>query len=172
MTTTAEILTPLSGAGTEIDEAKTHSAAGRDHADRVFQQARGQGLHGVATSMMQVIAAFDEVTASLITAGTSIRDAEIPVNEIVAGMTPKEVKDRLTKSINAIDRARDAIIATNNPLAEAQRTVRHALDGGEPGPLLGFIQMVDDAAGRAQGQTAKAKTSAQGQIPQASSLGN
>ncbi|WP_412538611.1 DUF6244 family protein [Longispora sp. K20-0274] len=172
MTATSEILTPLSAAATEIDEAKTHSEAGREHADRVCQQAHGQGLRGVAASMSQVVAAFDEVTASLITAATGVRDAQIPVNEIVEAMTPKEVKDRLTKSISAIDLARDAITATNNPLAEAQHTIRRALDGGEPGPLLGFIQMIDAAAGRAQGQTTKARTNAQGQIPQTSSLGN
>ncbi|GIG55692.1 hypothetical protein Lfu02_00640 [Longispora fulva] len=172
MTATADILTALSGAEKELDEAKTHNAGGRDHADRVRTQALGQGFLGVAQHMTQVITAFDDAQITLGNALAAVGDARSPVGEIKDGMTPDEVKTRLNTSIASIDRSAEAILATYPAFDEAENVVKSALAGGDPGPLLRFISMANEAAARGKAQAATAKTKAQAQIPQASSLGN
>ncbi|GIG62609.1 hypothetical protein Lfu02_69810 [Longispora fulva] len=172
MTASADILTALSGAETELDEAKTHTSGGRDHADRVRTQALGQGFLGVAQHMTQVINAFDDAQITLGHALKAVGDARLPVGEIKDGMTPQEVTVKLNTSISSIGTAEEAILATYPAFDEAERVVKTALSGGDPGPLLQFINMANEASARGKKQAALAKTKAQGQIPQASSLGN
>ncbi|WP_018351945.1 DUF6244 family protein [Longispora albida] len=172
MTALTDILTTLAAAVTELDEARTNTAGGRDHADRVRTQALGQGLLGVAQHMGQVIDAFDDAQVTLGNAINAVTDARGPVGEIKDGMTPEEVKTRLNTSIASIEQAAAAIMATYPAFDEAERVIKTALAGGDPGPLLRFVDMANQAAARGKQQATEAKTKAAAQIPQASSLGN
>ncbi|MEV6527557.1 DUF6244 family protein [Longispora sp. NPDC051575] len=172
MSTPAEILTALTGAETGLDQARTQVSGARDHADKVFAQARAMGLSGVANSMARVITCLDDALNAFAAAITSVRDSRGPVSQISPGLTPAEVKTRLTSSIGSIDAAITSISAAFDELDETEPVIRQALDGGDPAPLLAFIGNANTTATEGRNQARTAKTKAQELMPQTSTLGN
>ncbi|WP_018351941.1 DUF6244 family protein [Longispora albida] len=170
-TVTAPILSALANAGVEISDAQATTATTIGHADRVRQQAHAQGLDGVAHSMSDVVTSIETVAASLGAAHAAVRDAEPPVRGIGSGTTPQEVRERLLASIAAIDTSTTAITACFPPLDTAESTVRTALAGAEPGPLLRLLDQVNQAAARGKRAAGTARNHAAAQIPEVTAIG-
>jgi hypothetical protein len=138
---TDAITASLNKASTGLGEAQKQVAAAGAKADEIAIQAHAQyGMHAVARQLKDVSEILQAGYGMLGTSAQTLARAAAEVGKVHAGMSPGLVIQHLTKANGEIDTARTQMFAGLDQLDNAITRVHAALDGAQPGPLVGMIE--------------------------------
>lgn len=141
-----EVTAALSRAAQGLVQAQQQIAAASNKAEEIAVQAGGHlGMHAVARQLSQVGELLQVGHGLVGTSAQTFGRAADEVGKVHAGMSPDTVTKHLTAASGVIDNARSEMFAGLDRLDDAITRTHVALEGAQPGPLVGMIEGAKDS---------------------------
>jgi hypothetical protein len=138
---TEAITAGMGRAAQGLSEAQRQLAAASAKADEIAAQAHAQyGMHAVARQLKDVSEVLQVGHGLLGNSAQTLGRSAAKVGQVHAGMSPGLVIKHLTEASGLIDAARTEMFSGLDQLDRAITQTYAALDGAQPGPLVGMVE--------------------------------
>jgi hypothetical protein len=162
----------LQAATTGVTTAQQRAAAADHQAGEVQQRAMAVGFGGIAQGMAAVRNDIAEINNRLGALQGPLGEASKAVAAAPREGAPEQTIAALTPAQQRIDTTHQATAGVLTKVEETKQTVQRALQGGQPGPLLGALDAAKQIMLQTRQHVAVAKQEVEAAIVEARQMGS
>lgn len=138
-----EVATVLSPLGDSTEAAYGAAYRLRHSIQEVGERASGLGFDGIASRLQQAEDTAADLCQSAGLARDRATEAIKPIVEAPSEVAVSDAIARLTPMVQAVEEIKAQLATVQSRLDEIKGIVSAALDGADPGPILGMADQVD-----------------------------